>query len=93
LEADPTVVRSLVAERCGADAPVTIVATATGEVRCSADLVGRTGSRRLTVALAPAGSTPAEQEGRPALRWTVEAKELQPGTVVRVTCVSPDLPD
>lgn len=93
LEADPAAVQSLVAERCGPGAAVAVVARPIGELRCRADLIGQATSRHLPVTLVSAGSTPADQEGRPALRWTVEAEDVRPGTSVRVTCVSPDLPD
>jgi hypothetical protein len=90
LELVSGVVRSLAAERCGADGAVTVTAKPLALDRCTAALHDRDGAR--VRRLSPL-ATPDTELGAPAgedgIRWRIGADDLPAGATVRVTCRPP----
>ena len=86
LEADEDAIISLVAERCAADGPVTVIAKPVEGQRCIAALHGPGGElqRRLTLQTDESTGNAARDPGE--VRWLLSAAEVEPGAIVRLTC-------
>jgi hypothetical protein len=85
LEADETLARTLVAERCAVDGPATITLTAEADLACFAVLQERDGTRLRSLRREVRESPPVGQ-GKAEFRWTISAQDLRPGLIVRVAC-------
>lgn len=90
LQSDGTGHRSLVAERCGADASIAVVVRPVADHRCTADLVHQDDVRRLIPAPA---SRDTDDSAMHVTRWLIEADGLHPGATVRVACHPASLPE
>jgi murein DD-endopeptidase MepM/ murein hydrolase activator NlpD len=88
LELESGAVRSLVAERCGADAPIIVTGRPMDGDRCGAMLHDNAGAlvRRLIPVRPPDGDVAVSPSGS-EVRWQVGAEILPPdGGILRVTC-------
>jgi hypothetical protein len=89
LELESGAVRSLVAERCGADAPIIVTAGPMDGDRCGAMLHDNSGTlvRRL-IPLPPSNGEVAVSPSGSEVRWQVTADILPPGggAILRVNC-------